>query len=248
MSELKDKVAIVTGASRGIGRAIALRLAESGADVVVTATSRKSAENVAGEIEKLGRKALPVAVNVAVYEEVESLVKTALETFSRIDILINNAGINRDNLLVRMSQEEWDTALNVNLKGTFNCIRAATKSFMKQRSGKIINITSVVGVTGNAGQANYCASKAGIIGLTKAAARELAARNVQVNAIAPGYIATDMTEQLSEEIKTELKKTIPLGRIGAPQDVAELVAFLASERANYITGQTIHVDGGMVMQ
>lgn len=248
MSELTDKVAVITGASRGIGRAIALRLAEGGADVVVTATSRESAEKVAGEIEKLGRKSLPVAVNVAAYDEVEKLIKTTLETFSKIDILVNNAGINRDNLLVRMSQDEWDAALNVNLRGTFNCIRAATKTFMKQRAGKIINITSVVGVIGNAGQANYCASKAGVIGLTKSVARELASRNIQVNAIAPGYIATDMTEQLSEDIKTELKKTIPLGRIGAPEDVADLVAFLASERANYITGQTIHVDGGMVMQ
>jgi len=248
MSELKDKIAVVTGASRGIGRAIALKLAESGADVVVTATSRESAEKVAGEIEKLGRKSLPVAVNVAAYDDVEKLIKTTLEAFSRIDILVNNAGINRDNLLVRMSQDEWNAALDVNLKGTFNCIRAATKSFMKQRAGKIINITSVVGVIGNAGQANYCASKAGVIGLTKSVARELAARNIQVNAIAPGYIATDMTEQLSEEIKTELQNTIPLGRIGEPEDVADLVTFLASERANYITGQTIHVDGGMVMQ
>ena len=247
MGRLTDKVAIVTGASRGIGRAIALRLAEEGADVSVTATTKEGAERTAAEVEKLGRRALPVALNVAEYAETESLVKQVLDAFGRLDVLVNNAGITRDNLLVRMRPEEWGEVLAVNLSGTFNCIRAATKTFMKQRAGKIINISSVVGVMGNAGQANYCASKAGIIGLTKSVARELAPRNVQVNAVAPGFIATDMTRQLGESVEKELVSAIPVGRIGAPEDVAALVAFLASDDANYITGQVLHVDGGMVM-
>ena len=247
MGRLTDKVAIVTGASRGIGHAIALRLAEEGADVTVTATTKEGAERTAAEVEKLGRRALPVALNVAEYAETESLVKQVLDAFGRLDVLVNNAGITRDNLLVRMRPEEWGEVLAVNLSGTFNCIRAATKTFMKQRAGKIINISSVVGVMGNAGQANYCASKAGIIGLTKSVARELAPRNVQVNAVAPGFIATDMTRQLGESVEKELVSAIPLGRIGAPEDVAALVAFLASDDANYITGQVLHVDGGMIM-
>ncbi len=247
MGRLTDKVAIVTGASRGIGRAIALRLAEEGADVSVTATTKEGAERTAAEVEKLGRRALPVALNVAEYAETESLVKQVLDAFGRLDVLVNNAGITRDNLLLRMRPEEWGEVLAVNLSGTFNCIRAATKTFMKQRAGKIINISSVVGVMGNAGQANYCASKAGIIGLTKSVARELAPRNVQVNAVAPGFIATDMTRQLGESVEKELVSAIPVGRIGAPEDVAALVAFLASDDANYITGQVLHVDGGMVM-
>ncbi|RMF62205.1 MAG: 3-oxoacyl-[acyl-carrier-protein] reductase [Calditrichaeota bacterium] len=247
MSNLKDRVALVTGASRGIGKAIALRLARDGADVVVTATTVEAANKTAGEIEALGRRSVGHAVDVSSYEQAEAVVKATLETFGKIDILVNNAGITRDNLLVRMSQEEWDRVLAVNLKGAFNCIRAATKSFMKQRAGKIVNITSVVGLTGNPGQANYCASKAGVIGLTKSVARELAARNIQVNAVAPGYIATDMTRNLSDEVKEELARTIPLGRIGTPEDVANAVAFLASPDADYITGQVLTVDGGMVM-
>ncbi len=244
---LKDKVAIVTGASRGIGRAIALRLAKDGAHVAVTATTFESANKVAGEIEQLGRKALAFALNVAKMEECEVLIKTALEKFSRIDILVNNAGVTVDNLLVRMKEKEWDEVLEVNLKGTFNCIRASTKILMKQRAGKIVNVTSVVGVIGNAGQANYCASKAGLIGLTKSVAKELASRNVQVNAVAPGYIETDMTKNLPEETKQTMINSIPLGRIGTPEDVAALVAFLTSANADYITGQIIKVDGGMVM-
>ncbi|MFQ5604374.1 MAG: 3-oxoacyl-[acyl-carrier-protein] reductase [bacterium] len=247
MKKLQEKVAIVTGASRGIGRAIALRLAHDGAHVVVTATTLEGANKVAGEIERLGQKTLAQAVDVAQMPQVEALIKNTLERFSKIDILVNNAGVTRDNLLVRMSQEEWHQTLSVNLKGTFNCIRAATKSFMKQRQGKIINITSVVGIIGNPGQANYCASKAGVIGLTKSVARELAARNVQVNAVAPGFIATDMTSNLLEEAQKNLVAAIPAGRIGEPEDVAALVAFLASDEANYITGQVINVDGGMVM-
>lgn len=247
MASLREKVAVVTGASRGIGKAIALRLARDGADVVVTATRLENVKNVADAIKNMERKSLPMAVNVSNYPEVEHLVKTTLEDFGKIDILVNNAGITRDNLLVRMKQEEWDEALNVNLKGTFNCIRATTKSFMKQKQGKIINITSVVAIAGNAGQANYCAAKAGIIGLTKSVAKELAGRNIQVNAVAPGFIDTDMTKQLSEDVRRNLETTIPLGRIGHSEDVASAVAFLASDEANYITGQIIQVDGGMVM-
>ncbi|MFQ5824402.1 MAG: 3-oxoacyl-[acyl-carrier-protein] reductase [bacterium] len=247
MNSLKDKAAIVTGAARGIGKAIALRLAQDGANVVVTDISIETLKNVANEIEKLGRKSLHLIVNVSEYNEVEYLIKTTLENFGKIDILVNNAGITRDNLIARMSQEEWEQTIAVNLKGTFNCIRAAAKSFMKQRHGKIINIASVVGIIGNAGQANYCASKAGVIGLTKSVAKELAARNIQVNAVAPGFINTVMTQNLDQEVREKMIATIPLRRIGNPEDVAAVVSFLASENADYITGQVINVDGGMVM-
>jgi len=247
MSTLADKVAIVTGSSRGIGRAIAVRLAQEGAHVVVTATNLDGVNKVAAEIEQLGRKALAIATNIADFTQAEILIKSTLDKFEKIDILVNNAGITRDNLLVRMSNDEWDEVINVNLKGTYNCIRAATKTLMKQRAGKIINITSVVGVIGNAGQANYSASKAGIIGLTKAAARELAPRNIQVNAVAPGFILTDLTRHLAEDVQEKLSASIPLGRLGTGEDVAALVAFLASADSDYITGQVVHVDGGMVM-
>lgn len=244
---LQDKVAIVSGASRGIGRAIALRLAKAGADIVVTATTLEGANKIAEEIEQLGRKALAFVLNVAEIQECVDLVKTTLEKFSRIDILVNNAGVTSDNLLIRMKEEEWDKVLDVNLKGTFNCIRASTKTLMKQRAGKIVNVTSVVGIIGSAGQANYCASKAGVIGLTKSVARELAPRNIQVNAVAPGYIETDMTKDLPDDLRQILVDAIPLGRIGRPEDVAALVSFLASEDADYMTGQILTVDGGMVM-
>ncbi len=247
MAILSDKVAVVTGASRGIGKAIALRLANDGADVVVTATRVEHARSVATDVEKAGRQALPLAANVAEFGDAEAIVKATLDKFGKFDILVNNAGITRDNLLVRMNQEQWDEVLDVNLKGVFNCIRAATKTLMKQRQGKIINITSVVGVTGNAGQANYCASKAGVIGLTKSVARELAPRNIQVNAIAPGFISTDMTDNLPDDVKSGLGGSIPLGRIGEPEEVAAAVAFFASDDSRYITGQVLHVDGGMVM-
>jgi len=242
-----QQAAIVTGASRGIGKAIALRLAEEGANIVVTATTQESADKVASEVEKKGVEALPLAINVARFDDAEALIKQTIAKFSRIDILINNAGITKDNLLIRMSQEQWDDVLAVNLKGAFNCIRAATKLLMKQRSGKIINMASVVGIMGNAGQANYCASKAGVIGLTKSVAKELAPRNIQVNAIAPGFIATDMTENLPTQTIEALKTVIPLATIGKTSDVAAAVVFLASSDANYITGQVINVDGGMVM-
>ncbi len=247
MLPLENKTAIVTGASRGIGRAIALRLAGEGATLVVTATSVEGARNTASAIVEAGGKARAAAVNVAEFSQVDSLLKETKDTEGSIDILVNNAGITRDNLLLRMSQEQWDEVLAVNLKGTFNCIRAASKVLMKQRAGKIINITSVVGVMGNAGQANYCASKAGVIGLTKSVARELAPRNIQVNAVAPGFIATDMTADLPEDVKDGLLGSIPLGRLGEARDVAAVVSFLASPDSDYITGQVLHVDGGMAM-
>ncbi len=247
MANLKDKIAVVTGASRGIGRAIALRLAAEGAKVVVTATTLDGAQKTADAIRQSGGEALPVQVNVADADSVTQLFKTVMDQYGRVDILVNNAGITRDNLLVRMSQEEWQTVLDVNLTGVFNCIKAVTRTMMKQRAGKIINISSVVGEIGNAGQANYSAAKAGIIGLTKSVAKELAGRNIQVNCIAPGYIQTDMTEQIPESAKEQLLNAIPSGRMGKPEDVAGLVAFLCSSDADYITGQVINVDGGMVM-
>ncbi|MED3723694.1 3-oxoacyl-[acyl-carrier-protein] reductase [Geobacillus stearothermophilus] len=245
---LEGKIALVTGASRGIGRAVALELARQGVNVVVNyAGSEAKANEVVEMIRSLGREAIAVQADVARAEEVERLVKTVLDQFGRLDILVNNAGITRDNLLMRMKEEEWDAVINTNLKGVFLCTKAVTRPMMKQRGGRIINIASVVGVIGNPGQANYVAAKAGVIGLTKTAARELASRNITVNAVAPGFITTDMTEALSEELKGEMLKQIPLARFGEPDDVARVVAFLASDAAGYMTGQTLHVDGGMVM-
>lgn len=246
---LNSKTAIVTGASRGIGRAIALGLAKSGANVAVNyAGNQEKAENVVKEIEKLGAKALTIQANVGDEEAVRGMIKTVIAEFGSLDILVNNAGITRDTLIMRMKSQDWDDVLNTNLKGVFHCTKAAARQMMKQRSGRIINLASVTGMIGNAGQASYSASKAGIIGLTKTSARELAARNITVNAVAPGFIATDMTDELAEEVQQEMLKQIPLARFGEPEDVAALVRFLASEESSYMTGQTFRVDGGMVMQ
>ncbi|TMV51991.1 3-oxoacyl-[acyl-carrier-protein] reductase [Paenibacillus mesophilus] len=245
---LEGKVAIVTGASRGIGRAIAIGLAEAGADVVVNyAGSEQAAEEVVKHIESLGRRSFKVKADVASSAEVEEMVKQTLDRFQKIDIMVNNAGITRDNLIMRMKEEEFDQVINTNLKGVFNCIKAVTRPMMKQRSGKIINISSVVGVLGNAGQANYVAAKAGVIGLTKSAARELASRNIAVNAVAPGFIETDMTDKLTQEQRDSMMQQIPLARLGQPEDIARVVRFLASDDSGYMTGQTLHVDGGMYM-
>lgn len=245
---LEGKIAVVTGASRGIGRAVALELAARGAIVIINYNgSEDGANQVKAQIEEKGGKAAIAQCNVADFAECEQFIKKITEDFGRIDILVNNAGITKDGLLMRMSEADFDQVLAVNLKGTFHCIRFASRQMMKQRKGCIINMASVVGVAGNPGQANYAASKAGVIGLTKTAAKELASRGITVNAIAPGFIETEMTEVLSEEVKNKTKEQIPLGAFGKPEDVAKAVAFLASEEAAYITGQVLHVDGGMVM-
>jgi len=242
-----DKVAIVTGAGGGIGRAIVELLAREGADIVANDVVLEAAEAVKELVEGIGRRAIVSTANVAQFSQVEEMVNAALDEFSHIDILVNNAGITRDNLILKMDEADWNAVIAINLNGTFNCTKAVFRPMMKQRSGRIINIASVIGLVGNVGQANYGASKAGVIGLTKTTARELAGRGVTVNAIAPGYIQTAMTEKLPEEAKANLQQQIPLARLGTPQDVARVVAFLASEDASYITGQVINVDGGMVM-
>lgn len=248
MANLTDQVAIVTGASRGIGRSIALYLAKLGAKVVVNYSgSKEKAEAVANEIQENGGTAIAVQANVANSDDVSALMKETIGTFGRIDILVNNAGITRDNLLMRMKEDDWDAVMNTNLKGVFLCTKAVSRQMMKQRAGRIVNIASIVGVSGNAGQANYVAAKAGVIGLTKTSAKELAARNIYVNAVAPGFIDTEMTEELPEDIKEQMLGQIPLAKLGNPEDVAKVVAFLASDDASYMTGQTLHVDGGMVM-
>lgn len=244
---LTGKVALVTGASRGIGRQIALTLADHGADLILSARSAEGIEKLAREIEEKGRKALAVTGDVARSEDVERLFAEASKSFDRIDILVNNAGITRDGLLMRMKDEDWDAVLDTNLKGAFLCTRAAGKIMSKQRSGRIINISSVVGEMGNAGQANYCASKAGLLGLTKSIARELARRSVTVNAVTPGFIMTEMTEALPEKSREALSGQIPLGRLGDPTDIAHAVVFLASDNAAYITGQVLGINGGMYM-
>ncbi len=245
---LEGKAALITGASRGIGREIALELARQGANVAVNFSgSEAKASEVVAEIKALGREAFAVKCDVSKAEEVADMVKASIESFGKLDILVNNAGITRDNLLMRMKEDEWDDVININLKGVFLCTKAVTRQMMKQRVGRIINIASIVGVSGNPGQANYVAAKAGVIGLTKTTAKELASRNITVNAIAPGFITTDMTDKLSEEVKTEMLKQIPLARFGEPKDIAKVTAFLASDDAAYMTGQTLHIDGGMVM-
>lgn len=243
----KGKVAVITGASRGIGRSIALALAAQGATIVAMDMDQAATDAVVAELQAAGAQALAVVGNVTATADVERMVDAAVEAFGRVDILVNNAGITRDGLLMRMKDEEWDAVLNVNLKGAFLCTRAAFKVMSKQRYGRIINIASIVGQMGNAGQANYCASKAGLIGLTKSNAREMAKRNVTVNAVAPGFIATAMTDALPEKVRQELAAQIPMERLGSSDDIANAVVFLASEASAYITGQVLAVNGGMYM-
>lgn len=246
--ELEGKVAIVTGASRGIGRAIAVALAEAGADIVAVYQHNKAhVEELAKQLEPLGRRCLPVQANVGVEDDVNALVKTTLDEFGKIDILINNAGITKDGLIMRMKTDDWQHVLDVNLSGMFYCVKAVTKPMMKQRSGKIVFITSVIGATGNAGQANYAASKAGTVGLMKSVAKEFAPRGIQVNAVAPGFIETDMTEKLPEDVRNAYMEQIPLKRMGRAEEVADVVRFLVSDKAAYITGQEIHINGGLYM-
>ena len=245
---LKDKIALVTGGGRGIGKGICLKFASLGANLVINyAGDTAKAEETKAECEKLGAKVVLSQGDVSEMEYCETLFRTAIDTFGRIDILVNNAGITRDNLLMRMSEEEFDKVISVNLKGTFNCMKQAARPMMKQKYGKIINMSSVVGVTGNAGQVNYAASKAGVIGMTKSMAKELANRGVTVNAIAPGFIRTAMTDVLSDDVKADITRAIPMGVMGETEDVANVAAFLASDASRYITGQVINVDGGMVM-
>lgn len=243
----KDKVAVITGASRGIGRSIALALAEAGAKIVAVDLDPVATAAIVAELKDNGTEAIAVIGNVTVSEDTEKMIDAAVAAFGRVDILVNNAGITRDGLLMRMKDEDWDAVLSVNLKGAFLCSRAASKVMTKQRYGRIINIASVVGQMGNAGQANYCASKAGLIGLTKSNARELAKRNVTVNAVAPGFIATAMTDALPEKVREELTAQIPLARLGSAEDIAHAVVFLALEKSAYITGHVIAVNGGMYM-
>ncbi|MBS5986720.1 3-oxoacyl-[acyl-carrier-protein] reductase [Clostridium sp.] len=245
---LKGKCAVVTGAAKGIGKAIALKLASSGVNIVL---NYRSSEDKAIETEKeilsLGVEVLRVKGDISKLNDVENLIDCAKKKFGKIDIMVNNAGITKDTLLLRMKEEDFDSVINVNLKGVFNCLKAITPVMVKQKDGKIINLSSVVGLVGNAGQVNYAASKAGVIGMTKSLAKEIGSRGITVNAVAPGFIETDMTNVLGDKFKEEAKKSIPLKRLGKAEDVAEVVAFLASDSANYITGQVIHVDGGMVM-
>jgi len=247
MFDLSGKVALVTGASRGIGCSIAKTLAQNGAHVVCVSRNVSDVQSVADEITAAGGTATAVACDISDSDNVTKLVKETVGTHNHLDILVNNAGVTRDNLLMRMSEDDWNTVLNINLKAAFIAIKAAARTMIKQRKGRIINISSVVGIIGNAGQVNYAASKAGLIGLTKSTARELAIRGITANCIAPGYVATDMTNELGDEVQQSLNEKIPLGRIGQVEDIAYAVAFLASDEAEYITGQTLAVDGGMVM-
>ena len=245
---LKDKIAIVTGGSRGIGKEICLKFASLGANLVINYIGDKTqAEDTKAECEKLGAKVALSEGDVSKMADCEKLFQTAMDTFGRVDILVNNAGITRDNLLMKMSEEDFDAVISTNLKGVFNCIKHISRQMLKQKAGRIINISSVSGVLGNAGQANYCAAKAGVIGITKSAARELASRGITVNAVAPGFIATEMTDVLSDSVKAAATEQIPMKHFGSTQDIAETVAFLASDKAGYITGQVLSVDGGMAM-
>jgi 3-oxoacyl-[acyl-carrier protein] reductase len=247
MSLLANKVAVVTGAGRGIGRAVALAYARMGADVACVSRTEENSAKAAAEVEALGRRAWAVAVDVSDTAAVNAAAGKILDDAGRVDILVNNAGVTRDNLLMRMSEEEWDTVINTNLKGAFNFTKALTRPFIKQRSGRIINIASVIGLIGNAGQSNYAASKAALIGFTKSIAKELAPRGITVNAIAPGFIETDMTAALDDKVRESIIGNVPLGRFGSPDDIAHAAVFLAMEPSGYITGQVLTVDGGMVM-
>lgn len=246
--QLKGKTAIITGSSRGIGKAIAFKLGKMGANIVINGSSPSDAlKKTEEELKETGINVITVVADVRKNEDVEAMINTAVETFGGLDILVNNAGVTRDKLMMRMTESDWDDVLDINLKGAFLCTKAASKIMMKQRSGKIINITSVVGVMGNPSQTNYAASKAGLIGLTKSTAKELASRGINCNAVAPGLIETDMTDVLPDSVKENYLNSIPQKRYGTPEDVANVVGFLASEEANYITGQVIHIDGGLVM-
>lgn len=245
--ELQGQVALVTGAGRGIGRALALELARAGADLVLLARTLAQLEEVAAEVRALGRRALVVPADVTRVEDVEAAVEQATREFQKIDILVNNAGITRDNVLLRMKEQDWDEVMATNLRSAFVCTRAVSKGMLKRRSGRIVNITSVIGQMGNAGQANYAASKAGLIGFTRSMARELASRSITVNAVAPGYIETEMTRELPEKVREGILERIPLGSLGQPEDVAWMVRFLCGPQSRYVTGQVFNVDGGMVM-
>ena len=248
MMNFEGKTALVTGGSRGLGRAVCLELAKGGASVVLCyAGNEAAAQETVREIEALGAKALTICCDVSDAAQVDALVKAAVETFGRIDILVNNAGITRDNLLMRMSEADFDAVISTNLKGTFLCMKAVSRLMLKQRYGRIVNLSSVVGLRGNAGQVNYAASKAGVVGMTKSLAKELASRGVTVNAVAPGFIETDMTAALTDAARAAAQGSIPMNRLGAPEDVAKAAAFLASDGAAYITGQVLAVDGGMAM-
>lgn len=249
MLNLKNKIAVITGGSRGIGKEIAKKLAYNGANIVINYTSKEEeALKTKEDIENLGAKCIVIKCDVSKSEEVNEMIDKTIKEFGRVDILVNNAGITKDSLLMKMREEDFDKVIDINLKGVFNCTKAVTRPMMKNKYGKIINISSVVGIIGNAGQGNYCASKAGVIGFTKSTARELASRNININAVAPGFIDTDMTKILSDDIKNSMLSTIPKREFGKPEDVANAVVFLASDMSSYITGQVINVDGGMVMQ
>lgn len=245
--DLKGKVSFITGGARGIGKEIALLFAREGSDIAICDVNQEALAQAQKEVESLGRKCLVGVVDVTKGSEVDAFVQKILDNLTKIDILVNNAGITRDTLLVRMSEADWDLVLSVNLKGAFNCTKAVSKIMMKQRDGRIVNMASIIGIMGNAGQANYAASKGGLIALTKTIAKELASRNVRANAIAPGFIQTDMTAKLSDEVKGEMLKFVPLGKFGTVRDVANLALFLAGDNSSYITGQVVQVDGGMVM-